>query len=55
MSLPPLDLDLAELELRKLRRLAKAMGLDEALKSWLDRRGRLPSKNEQIGQDATAY
>jgi hypothetical protein len=51
MSSPPLDLDLAELDLRRLRRLAKTMGLDEALKSWLDRKGGLPSANEQIGQD----
>lgn len=54
MSLPPLDLDIAELDSRRLRRLAKAMGLDEALKSWLDRRGTLPSANELIGQDAEA-
>jgi hypothetical protein len=54
MSAPPLDLDLGELDLRKLKRLAKAMCLDAGLKAWRDRRiaqDALPSANEPIGQD----
>ena len=55
MSLPPLDLDLAELDLRRLKRLAKAMRIDAALKAWFDRKtvqSALPGANEQTGQGA---
>jgi hypothetical protein len=38
MSVPPLDLDLGELHVRELKRLAKAMHLDERLKAWCDRK-----------------
>lgn len=34
MSPPPLDLDLSQLDLRKLERLARAMALSEQLESW---------------------
>jgi hypothetical protein len=34
MSTPPLDLDLGELDLRRLNRLATAMHLDSNLRSW---------------------
>jgi hypothetical protein len=37
MSAPSMDLDIGELDLRKLRRLAKAMNLEEGLKLWRDR------------------
>jgi signal transduction histidine kinase len=38
MSAPSMDLDIAELDLRKLKRLAKAMNLEEESKVWFDRR-----------------
>jgi signal transduction histidine kinase len=38
MSAPSMDLDIAELDLRKLKRLAKAMNLEEGSKVWFDRR-----------------
>jgi len=38
MSASSMDLDIAELDLRKLRRLAKAMNLEEGSKVWFDRR-----------------
>jgi hypothetical protein len=34
MSAPPMDLDIAELDLRKLKRLAKAMNMEDGLKRW---------------------
>jgi hypothetical protein len=34
MSTPPLDLDLGELNLKRLNRLATAMHLDSNLYSW---------------------
>jgi hypothetical protein len=37
MSAPPLDLDLGELNLKRLIRLAKAMRLDSDLDSWRER------------------
>jgi hypothetical protein len=53
MSAPPLDLDLGELDLGKLKRMAKAMRLDEGFKAWIDRKiaqERSSGPNEQIGQ-----
>jgi hypothetical protein len=40
MSPPPLDSDLAALDVRKLKRLAQAMRLTEPLEGWLSRAGR---------------
>ena len=37
MSFPPLDLDLGALDLKRLKRLAIAMCLDENLTIWRDR------------------
>jgi hypothetical protein len=37
MSAPPLDLDLAALDMRRLRRLAKAMRLDPNFSRWRER------------------
>ena len=37
MSTPPLDLDLGELDLKRLRRLAIGMRLDANLTTWRDR------------------
>lgn len=37
MSAPPLDLDLGALDLKRLKRLAIAMRLDENLTTWRDR------------------
>ena len=37
MSTPPLDLDLGELDLKRLRRLAIGMHLDANLTIWRDR------------------
>jgi hypothetical protein len=37
MAEPPLDLDLESVDSRRLRRLSKAMGLNELLDSWLSR------------------
>ena len=39
MSPPPLDCDLAALDVRKLRRLSQAMRLSEPLERWLGRAG----------------
>jgi hypothetical protein len=39
MSPPPLDSDLAALEVRKLKRLSQAMRLSEPLERWLSRAG----------------
>jgi hypothetical protein len=43
MSTPPLDLDLGELDLKRLKRLANGMHLDANLTIWRDR---------NVGQDA---
>ncbi len=37
MSAPSMDLDIAELDLRRLKRLAKAMSMQDGLKLWLER------------------
>jgi hypothetical protein len=42
MSTPPLDLDLGELDLKRLKRLAKGVHLDANLTIWRDR---------NVGQD----
>jgi hypothetical protein len=39
MSAPPLDLELAALEFRRLKRLSQAMRLSEPLEEWLTRAG----------------
>jgi hypothetical protein len=39
MSQPPLDSDLAALDVRKLKRLSQAMRLSEPLERWLNRAG----------------
>jgi hypothetical protein len=45
MAAPPTDLDLESLDSRRLRRLAKAMGREESLESWLDRVGLTNSRS----------
>jgi hypothetical protein len=37
MSAPAMDLDIAELDLRKLKRLARVMNMKEGSKAWFDR------------------
>jgi hypothetical protein len=43
MSVPPLDLDLGALDLKRLKRLAKVMQLEDSLEVWRDR---------NVGQEA---
>lgn len=40
MSAPPADLEVASLDARKLKRLARAMSLSKQLDAWLEHRGR---------------
>ena len=54
MSAPSMDLDIAELDLRKLKRLAKAMDMEDGLKLWCDRHrahGAPSVVKEQIKRD----
>lgn len=54
MSPPPMELELDELDRRRLRRLAKAMQLEAPLNDWLDRKyshDAAPSIMEQTWQD----
>ena len=54
MSAPSVDLDIAELDLRKLKRLAKAMNMEDGFKLWCDRHRAqgVPSVvNRQIKRD----
>ncbi len=57
MSPPPLDSDLAALDVRKVKRLSEAMHLSEALEKWLSRAGGadlLQRSRRKISMSATS-